>query len=298
MGAFLSLTSYLVQHAHRSVRASLYTYLNLFTLQLIVEDQSLVKRMCSDESKTSVRLCRQRQPYLPAARGERVLTSVLLDIVVDAINHNLRRRLDVELYILCIGILLRLISFLGRSRTRLAYHWSEMWRSLLSFVRFLTTYSADIQSLPGASTVIDRLVNLIALSLSSGEAFLPDTASYDDLFYKLVETGDILTKFRDVYDLSKQSKSNSIDTLISVSQHYHSMLESEPKSRGRRILSTREVHKIIQQGYETLSIQAKEGLDQWDKFREADHRGILKRMARVTIEDTKDVIAGSVAEQK
>lgn len=248
--------------------------------------------MCSEESKALVRLCRQRQPYLPAARGERVLASILLDIVVDAINHNLRRRLDIELYLLCVGILLRVISFLGRSRTRLAYHWSELWRSLLSFVRFLTTYAADIKSLPGAYTIIDRLVNLIALSLSSGEAFLPDTASYDDLFYKLVETGDILIKFRDVYDLSKQSKSNSIDTLISVSQHYHSMLENEPKSRGRQNLSTREVNKIIQQGYETLSIQAKEGLDQWDRFREADHRGILKRMARVAIEDTKDLISG------
>jgi len=292
VSAFLSLTSYLVQHAHRSVRASLYTYVNLFTLQLVIEDQALAKRMCSEESKALVRLCRQRQPYLPAARGERVLASILLDIVVDAINHNLRRRLDIELYLLCVGILLRVISFLGRSRTRLAYHWSELWRSLLSFVRFLTTYAADIKSLPGAYTIIDRLVNLIALSLSSGEAFLPDTASYDDLFYKLVETGDILIKFRDVYDLSKQSKSNSIDTLISVSQHYHSMLENEPKSRGRQNLSTREVNKIIQQGYETLSIQAKEGLDQWDRFREADHRGILKRMARVAIEDTKDLISG------
>lgn len=291
ISSFLSLTSYLVQHAHRSNRASLYTYINLFTLQLLLEDQVLAKQICSDESKTTVRLCRQRQPYLPVVRSERALAACFLDIMVDAINHNLRRRLDVELYTLCMGILLRIISFLGRSRIRFAYHWAELWRSLLSFVRFLTTYATDVKSLHGASSVIEQVVNLIAISLSTGESFLPDTASYDDLFYKLVETGDILTKFRDVYELSKQAKSSSIDTLISVSQHYHSMLESDPKSRSRkRTLTPREVHKIIQQGYETLSIQAKEGLDQWDRYREAEYKALLKRVARIAIDDTKDLI--------
>ena len=96
--SYLSMASYLIQHAHRSARASHYTYISLFTLQILIEDQVLAKRICSEESKTSVRLCRQRQPYLPLARSDRVLAAVFLDIAVDGINHNLRRRLDVELY--------------------------------------------------------------------------------------------------------------------------------------------------------------------------------------------------------
>lgn len=40
-------------------------------------------------------------------------------------------------------------------------------------------------------------MNLIALALSAGDAFLPGAAEYDDLFYKLVEAGDVLVKFRD-----------------------------------------------------------------------------------------------------
>jgi hypothetical protein len=139
--------------------------------------------------------------------------------------------------------------------------------------------------------MISILVNLIALSLSTGESFLPDTASYDDLFYKLVETGDILTKFRDAYDLSKGSRSTSIDTLISVSRHYHSLLEGDGRTKGKKNLSPREVHKVIQSGYDTLSIQAKEGLDQWDKFREADHKNVLKKIARIAIEDTKSLLS-------
>jgi hypothetical protein len=98
LSAYLSLTSYLFQHAHRSTRAALYTYLSLFIVRILVEDQLLVKRLCSEESKLPVRLCRQRQPYLPLVKGDRVPAAVILDLMVDGINHNLRRRLDVELY--------------------------------------------------------------------------------------------------------------------------------------------------------------------------------------------------------
>ena len=98
LSAYLSLTSYLLNHAHRSVRAASYAYLNVLVIRLLAEDQVLCKRICSEESKTSVRLCRQRQPYLPMVRAERPVASVLLDMMIDAINHNLRRKLDVELY--------------------------------------------------------------------------------------------------------------------------------------------------------------------------------------------------------
>jgi hypothetical protein len=98
LSSFLSLTSYLFQHAHRSSRNAQYTCLCLFIIQIIVEDQILAKRICSETSNTSVRLCRQRQPYLPVVRGDRVLVTVLMDILIDGINHNLRKRLDTEFY--------------------------------------------------------------------------------------------------------------------------------------------------------------------------------------------------------
>jgi hypothetical protein len=105
LSSYLSLTSYLFQHAHRSSRAALYSYLSLFILQILVEDPLLVKRLCSADSKITVRLCRQRQPYLPLVRGDRVPATVFLDLMIDAINHNLRRRLDVEIYMLVTTLL-------------------------------------------------------------------------------------------------------------------------------------------------------------------------------------------------
>ncbi|KAH8677679.1 hypothetical protein BX600DRAFT_134207 [Xylariales sp. PMI_506] len=287
MSSLLSLTSYLLQHAFLSNRATNYAHLSLMVLRLLVEDQVLCKRMCSEDTKVAVRLCRQRQPYLPLVRGERILATSILDTMIDGINHNLRRRLDVSLYCLCTGIMLRIISYLSRSRTRLQYHWSELFRSLLALIRFLTTYASDLKDLLHIDSLLDLVANLLALSLSSGEAFLPTPAAYDDLFYKTVESGDLLIKFRDTYSLGSRP-SNSIATLISVSTHYKTMLESGGPKKN---LTSVQVAEVIKQGYETLSIQAKEGLDGWERYREADERTLLKKMARTTVDDVKIMVS-------
>jgi hypothetical protein len=158
----------------------------------------------------------------------------------------------------------------------------------LSFVRFLTTYESDIKSNYKSSAMIDTLVNLLAFALSSGENFLPDPASYDDLFYKLTESGDVMVKFRDAFGLS--SKSGAMQSLINVSSHYHSLLEGDESGKTRsKNLTPREVSNVIKQGYETLSIDTTEGLDRWEKFREADYKSVLKRIARAVVEDAKSL---------
>ncbi|RYP17616.1 hypothetical protein DL765_004398 [Monosporascus sp. GIB2] len=289
MSSFLSLTSYLLQHAFLSNRATNYAHLSLMVFRLLIEDQVLCKRICSGESKVPVRLCRQRQPFLPLVRNERILATAVLDTMVDGINHNLRRRLDVSLYTLCVGIMLRIVSYLSRSRTRLQYHWSELFRSLLSLIRFLTSYASDFRNLSHMDTLLDLVVNLLALSLSAGEGFLPTPAAYDDLFYKVVESGDVLVRFRDTYSLGSRP-SNSIGTLISVNAHYKSMLDSGGVLSRNRHLTSSQVAEVIKQGYETLSIQAKEGLDGWERYREADERILLKKMARATVDDAKVLV--------
>ena len=205
-------------------------------------------------------------------------------------------------------------------------------------MRFLTTYATDLSTNPQIDTLTTSLVDLIAFCLSAGDTFLPDPGSYDDLFYKLVETGPILTRFREAYTKKKSSTISpsassgpsserpsaphyhSIDTLIKVSTHFHSLLflpekdksdtaASTPTSSNpttgdstapvtpaaiatirKKNLSPREVHEIIRQGYDTLSIHSHEGLNTWEKWREADRKLELKRIARCAVEDVRKVV--------
>lgn len=201
-------------------------------------------------------------------------------------------------------------------------------------MRFLTTYVSDVSLNPRINTLTTSLVDLIAFCLSAGDTFLPDPVSYDDLFYKIVETGPVIARFRDVYNLvpfvkqqvpaadfssSKDASTAeaqdkniaAIDILISVSTHFHSLLfqtdkttttepsdgaaaaaaaDSVPKpitTARKKNLGPREVHQIIKQGYDTLSIQTREGLNRWDKWRETDSKLELKRAARCAVEDAK-----------
>lgn len=80
------------------MRASLYAQLCLFILQILVEDPVIATQMTVTDSKLDVWLCKQRRPHMPDAKGERAVACVIMDIMIDGMNHNLRRKLDVGFY--------------------------------------------------------------------------------------------------------------------------------------------------------------------------------------------------------
>ena len=98
-GLFLSLTSYLTTQQSRSLRSTLYSRLALLTIRNMMDDSSLMALLQHDDTKSRIRICKQRQPFLPTVLKERKLVEGVLDICVAGIDHNLRRRLDVEFYL-------------------------------------------------------------------------------------------------------------------------------------------------------------------------------------------------------
>lgn len=57
-------------------------------------------------------------------------------------------------------------------------------------------------------------------------------------------------------------------------------------------LSPREVSRLIRQGYEGLVLPAGDGmgLDEWQKYREGDERGMVKRVGRTAVEDVRALV--------
>jgi hypothetical protein len=97
-GLFLSLGSYLATQQSRSLRSTLYSRLALLTIRSMLDDTSLMALLQHEDTKSRIRICRQRQPFLPSVTGDRKLVEGVLDICICGIDHNLRRRLDVEFY--------------------------------------------------------------------------------------------------------------------------------------------------------------------------------------------------------
>ncbi|MCJ1421012.1 hypothetical protein MMC32_007374 [Xylographa parallela] len=291
--AFLSLTSYILHHASRSPRASLYALLALTTLRILLEDVLLCKRLCQPTPLLPVRLCRQRPPFLPPPPHPRPPAAHILDLAADALTHNLRRRLDTDLYAGSLALVHRLLCCLAQNRTPLAYHWPVLWQALLSLLRFLATYAADVAALPGdPHALLTPLLRVLALALLSGSAFLPDAPAYDDLVYKLVENSAALEKLRAAYALGEDSP---VEVLRHVAAHYHGLLQVERgKGRVGKDLSPREVGRVIRGGYEGLVLPGGEGmgLESWEGYREGEERGWVKRAGRVAVEDVRAWVRG------
>ncbi|OQO09214.1 hypothetical protein B0A48_06106 [Cryoendolithus antarcticus] len=286
--ALLSYTSYLFQNAYRSTRAASYAHLTILILLALIDDATITQLIC--DTAAPVRLCRQRPPVLPTLlKPSRSYAAAILDICIDAVNHNLRKRLDVLFYRQNIAILTRLLEHLIKSRTKLVHHWQELWRSMLSFVRFLTSYPDDLKALTDILNLVGDLVDLLALALANGEAFMPDTPSFDDLFYKLVESGEALTTLRAAYGLAKPDEQAPINTLIGVSKHYQELIDELHKGRGS-VLSPKEVSNIIKTGYDTLPIAARDARPTHSRSRGADGKAMMKRVVRVAVADAASLV--------
>lgn len=293
---FLSLTSYLVQHGHRSTRAGLYAHLSLLIVRLILEDPTSSKTLCTTIPHSPIRLCRQRPPFLPVPNPNRPFAAYVLDIAIDCINHNLRTKLDVTLYTSSLALITRVLSTLSATRIRLSetqYAWAELWRSLLSLMRFCTSYAETLASLSGIHDLVVEVPRLLARCLSRGETFLAAAAGtdpaaqqangkqkapktkppsgcvdgLDDLCYKIAESGPHLDAFRDAWfgrraSGTGPSDASCITLLIGASAHFRDQVDSNSNSSsgggggsgGAKQQSPDQVMAAIKSSYDTLSL--------------------------------------------
>lgn len=311
LAAFLSVSSYLCHHAFRSTRMEHYALLTLFTIRALLDDSIIAKRLSSSDFRVSARLARQRPPHLPYIATPRIPTTIIFDIAADALSHNLRKRISISLYSTTLSILHSAITQLSNNRTRLPHHWSYIWLSLVSLLRFLTTYAADLLATSRLhdlrTHILTPLTSILTFSLLHGDNFLPDPPSYDDLFYKLLEldaaSSSVLSKFTSAYEISSLPVTSKLrratEALTSISGHYASLLLQSKKKIHQ---SPKEIQKLIGEGHETFGevvdnisvagsgrggVATDAGFGNTEKWRESDWKVEIKKIIRTVVDDAR-----------
>lgn len=282
---FLSLCTYLFQNQHKNQRAALYSRLNLLILRLLVEAPSsslVTSLLLSDERRTKcIHVCQQRSPKIPneGDSNGRLLIEGLLDAVLCAIRYNMKRGLDLDMYILAFTILFQSIHLLRSSKVGLNYHWSELWKSIFSLIKFINSHPPGVsngsESIPESTDSNDfitlgRLITLVlASALIHGDVIFAEPSQYDDLLYKLMESSQSFEKFGALFPSLIASPSMSV--LKAAINHYSTLFNSSSdakikpsffslKSQEPATITTmgdltpQKVGEILRQGYQTLSL--------------------------------------------
>ena len=248
---FITFISYLATYMHESPRTRLYAKCSLLCTRLLFDDPTVLAQLNHHHAK--IRICRHRPPVLPEITSARPLSTGILDVLISFLDHNLRKRLDIDVYRLTIQLVQRLVSSNIRHQTRLVYHWSELWRSLLTLMGFLP-------KVDGARDLADDIVHLLTLCLSNGASFLPGTEPYDDLFYKLVQS-----------DLQKFAQTCDASMLMQLTSHYRSLIGTARTSE--------QVAAVIKSGYDSIELPTAEQ-SEWKEYKEATERTFVKTLLR------------------
>ena len=152
-----------------------------------------------------------------------------MQLEIHPFNFFFRFQFPQELYLHALYVIHRLLSYQKRSRVRVPYPWKELWTSLISLLKFLTSNETALVKKMDVFTVALQVTVIFNLFITYGDTFLPSPSSYDELYYELVRchtTFDALYSMALRYSTSGGEHKVRIPTKILI---YYKQRTFDPK---------------------------------------------------------------------
>ncbi|KPJ19848.1 UPF0668 protein C10orf76-like [Papilio machaon] len=236
------------------------------------------------------RLPMRHRKIVPEEPPSQPLASTLIDLLVEFMMCHLLKKFPGELYSLCVGVLLRLLSYQKRGRVRLSRDWRPLWAALIALLKFLVTNENTLLKRHNIFVMAQQVVNIFNLFITFGDTFLPTPASYDQLYYELIRMHQVFNNLFYMalrystgdgeYKAEALRLANCLVNVRAIIQHFSPKIDSWLNSQNLSTPTEDQILEIVRKNYDSLILKLQEGLESYERYSEREHRALLVRLVR------------------
>ncbi|ALC45859.1 CG8379 [Drosophila busckii] len=235
------------------------------------------------------------------------LAATLLDLLVEFIVSHLMKKFPMELYLLCIGIIHRILCYQKRCRVRLNYPWKELWSALIGLLRFLVNQEQTLVKKCNIFHLSLQVVNIFNLFITYGDTFLATTNSYDELYYELNREEKVFTEIHAMvlrYTTMPECEHkddvikllNALVNILAIVKHFQNKIKEWLAEQGLSTPTEEQILDVVRKNYD-LTLKLQDSLDQYERYAEAPlHSNFFQAMVRDVVNDSRKHIYGYVKE--
>ncbi|KAJ8921661.1 hypothetical protein NQ315_010570 [Exocentrus adspersus] len=279
-------------------------------LGCITEDQYANSLMHDVSLTFKVRLhrlpMRHRKLLSDKTTSSQPLVSTLLDLLVEFILSHMMKKFPMELYILCIGIILRILCYQKKCRIRLNYVWKELWTALISLLRFILQNENYLGKKMNIFDLSIKVVNILNFFITYGDNFLPTPGSYDELYYEVIRMHQV---FDNIYlmglrysmgdgDFKEDALklNNALFNVRAIIKHFNPKIEQWLVSANLSTPTEEQILDIVKKNYESLTLKLQDFLDHYERYSEKPrYTPFFLNMVKNILCDTRSNISCSLS---
>ncbi|CAH0553527.1 unnamed protein product [Brassicogethes aeneus] len=233
------------------------------------------------------------------------LVCTLLDLLIEFILSHMMKKFPMELYILCLGIIQRILCHQKKCRIRLNYAWKELWTALISLLRFILQNENYLGKKMNIFDLCIKIVNILNFFITYGDNFLPTPGSYDELYYEVIRMNQV---FDNIYSMGLRYSmgegdfkedalklNNALFNVRAIVKHFNPKIEQWLVSANLSTPSEEQILDIVKKNYDSLTLKLQDFLDHYERYTEKpNYTPFFRNMVTNILSDTRTSVSCSL----
>ncbi|XP_030765514.1 armadillo-like helical domain-containing protein 3 [Sitophilus oryzae] len=272
-------------------------------LGCITEDQYANSLMHDVSLTFKVRLhrlpMRHRKVTNDKTTSSQSLVCTLLDLLEEFMLSHMMKKFPMELYILCVGIIQRILCYQKKCRIRVNYVWKGLWTALISLLRFILQNENYLGKKMNVFELSIKVVNILNFFITYGDNFLPTPGSYDELYYEIIRMHQV---FDNVYSMALRYSmgdgdfkedalklNNALFNVRAIIKHFSPKIEQWLANANLSTPSEEQILDIVKKNYDSLTLKLQDLLDHYERYTEKPlYTGFFTNMVKNVLWDTRN----------